>query len=503
MFGDSENQEPPGAGLPSGGSEGKAPARGGLWQNVLLFVGIVCLGVAAYQYLLRPPKLPVPEPADWSQLEPHARAYLQELVKQARANARDATSHAQMGLAYGANGLWALAATCFENTARLAPKEPLAPYYVAVSLAQSGDAEKAKTALAELRERFPDFPQGIHREAELALAAGDLDAAAAGYARLMELAPDEWQGHAGLGEVRLRQEQYPEAVSLLEQAVQKDPSAALAQHLLGQACQQVGRTNEAALRLLPQAPPRFPMPDPWGATLPGRMRLQRDLATVAQSFVARGQPDQAVNLLTEALRYDTNSVLLLNTLGLAHQQAGDPRAAWQDLQRVLEVDSNNVPALVTLSGVAISLGDLVTANETADRAVTLAPKLPQAFVAKANADLAGTNSVAAITALRQAVQLAPDSGGLHLNIANILLLNQGKPTEALAEYQEAVAREPRLIPAHVRIAQIRLSEKRTNEALAAIRTARRFAPTNKTLETFEQAILSPPPPPGPPANGKP
>ncbi|MCB1128360.1 MAG: tetratricopeptide repeat protein, partial [Verrucomicrobiae bacterium] len=229
---------------------------------------------------------------------------------------------------------------------------------------------------------------------------------------------------------------------------------------------------------------------------PGHMRLQRDVATLAQSFLLRGKPDEAVKMLSEAVQYDSNSVTLLGSLGVARQQAGDPQGAWKDLEHVLQIDSNNVPALVALSGVAIALGDAATANRTADRAMQLAPKLPQTFVAKANAELAATNSAGAITALRQALEVAPASGNLHFDIGNILLLNQNKPEEALAEYELAVAREPRLIPAHVRIAQIRLGQQRTNEALVAIRAARQFAPNDKTLESFEQAILSPPPPPG-------
>lgn len=498
MFRDSENENPNDAGLPSGAAGVTPPRPGGLRRNALLIIGLACLALAAYQYLWRTPELPVPEPADWSVIEPQARAYLQELVQKTRDDARDPASHARMGLAYGANGLWSLAVPCFENTARQASKEPLALYYVAIALAQSGDLERARTVMADLTRRFPEFPQGFHRLGELALADDQLDAAGAAFTRLTELAPEEWRGYAGLGEVRLKQEQLTEAVSLLETAVQKDPSAGSAQRLLGLAYEQVGRTNEAAQRLRGgYDSTRYPMPDPWSATLPTHMRLQRDLASLAHSFVAGGQSDRAVALLSDALRFDSNSVVLLGSLGLARHHAGDPRGAWQDLQRVIQMETNNLTALVTLSAVAISLGDVTNALATAGRAMALAPEMPQPFLAKANAELARSNNAAAIAALRQAVAVAPTSGSIHLDIANILLLNEGNTAEALAEYKLAVEREPWLIPAHVRIAQIHLREGQTNDALVAIRAARQYAPNDTNLVRFEQAILSPPPPPAP------
>lgn len=496
MFRDSENQHSADAGRPSDGSGSTSPPPGVLRRNALLIIGLVCLGIAAYQYLWPSPKLPVPEPADWSQVEPQARAYLQELVKQTQEDARHPANHAQMGLAYCANGLWDVAVPCFENTAKLAPKEPLAPYYLAIALAQSGDQERAREVMKDLTERFPEFPQGFQRLGELALADDQFDAATAAFTRLTELAPDEWRGYAGLGEVSLKQEKAAEAIPLLEKAVQKDPSAGSAQRQLGLAYQQVGRTNEAAQRLQGgYDATRYPMPDPWSATLPQHMRLQRDLAALAQSLVAGGQAGQAVSMLTNALSYDSNSVLLLSTLGLARHHAGDAPGAWLDLQRVIQIETNNVPALVALSAVAISLGDVTNALDTAERAVALAPEAPQPFLAKANAELARSNNVAAIAALRQALVVAPGSGSIHMDIANILLMNEDKATEALAEYEQAIQREPWLIPAHVRIAQIRLREGRTNDALAAIRTARQYAPNDTNLVMFEQAILSPPPPP--------
>ncbi|RME92882.1 MAG: tetratricopeptide repeat protein, partial [Verrucomicrobia bacterium] len=152
MFGKPEDSAPRG---PSPERAEDRPTAGGSTDTArkwLLVLGILCLAAAAYQLVdrwLRPP-LPAPEPADWNAIEPQVAAYLKAVVEQTRGHARDPNAHAQLGLAYAANGLWDEARQAFENTAQLAPKDPLPAFYVAMALERSDRLADARQQLEQV-----------------------------------------------------------------------------------------------------------------------------------------------------------------------------------------------------------------------------------------------------------------------------------------------------------------------------------------------------------------
>jgi tetratricopeptide (TPR) repeat protein len=494
-------------GKPEEHDSGNAPAdtaaplgfwRGKRRRKALLLIGLACLLAAAYQTYehWRAPALPVPVPVDWNQIsEPQVRDYLKKMVAYVEEAPREASRHATLGLAYAANGLWNLAEPAFRNAARLAPNDPLPWLYTAIALEQSGEKAKALAGYLLVTRKFPDFAPGFQRLGEAALQAGDLQEAARAFQRVNTLATNDWHGLAGLGEVLLRQKRFSEAVSLLKAAAQKAPSVGAVHYLLGIAYQQLGRTNEANRELrLGLNPTRYPMPDRWSSEFPRHMRRQRDLAALAQSLINAGQPQRAIALLRDALRLNTNSVKLMTSLAIAHNQAGEPDQARPLLERALRQDSNNIPALVALSAACLAGGDVTNARVWADRAIAAAPGAPQPYLARANVALAFTNNALALTNLAKAFAVAPANGAIQMDMGNILLLNEGKLDEALAHYQKAVEINPRLVPAYVRMAQIHLRRGDTNRALAVLRAARQYVPGDTNLARFEQAILAPPPP---------
>lgn len=494
MFRKSDQPASPSPTEPSPGFGSRRPEiRRRLWG----VVAIVCFLLAGYQLYDRwlAPAPPVVRPGPDVTLEPFVQVYVDQQVAWAEGAPRRWDRHATLGLIYAANGIWEAARQSFVNAVTLNDDEPLAALYAAVALEFSGDRAGAITEYQAVAERFPQFVPALSRLAEAQLRQDNLPAAGAAFEKLIAVSPEEWRGYAGLAEVKLREEAASEALPLARQAVELAPAAGPAHHLLGLILQQLGQEDEANRELqLGLSPIRPPLPDEWSRQVPMHMRRAQDLVALGQDLLRNGRPDQAVSLLSAAIQYDTNSIDLLTVLGLAQQQAGRAEESAASLEQALRLDTNHVPAIVGLANTRLMQGNPAAARALAERAVAEAPDLPQPYLLTANVALAEEQNDAAVAALEKAATLAPASGQIHLDIGNILLLNEGRFEPALSHYQEAIKREPYLIPAYVRIAQIHARQGRTNDAVEAIRAALEYAPGDTNLLAFEAALLSPPTP---------
>src|SRR6476469_4191080 len=87
------------------------------WLVLLLALPVVVLLALFVRELTPPPSVPSPKNLD--RLDPQLRAYVVEKVAWANAAPREARRHAVLGMVYAANGLWAEARICFQNTADL------------------------------------------------------------------------------------------------------------------------------------------------------------------------------------------------------------------------------------------------------------------------------------------------------------------------------------------------------------------------------------------------
>jgi tetratricopeptide (TPR) repeat protein len=222
------------------------------------------------------------------------------------------------------------------------------------------------------------------------------------------------------------------------------------------------------------------------------MKLAQDQTAMARELIESGQAWKAVRLLEAALQFNTNSLVILNNLGIAYNQAGQPRKAKPLLERALAVDPGYVPALVALSAAEVGLGSNEAALSNAVRAVTLAPKAVQPYLAQANAFLALERDADAVAALEVAFQLDPQNVQVLGDMGDILLRNLGKPAEALAKFEQAVQVAPLSLLAHLKLADAQLTLGNRAAALAALENARRLAPDDPNVLALDRALKSPP-----------
>lgn len=438
---------------------------------------------------LRGPPPPVPVPPDLERLEPQLRAYITEQAQWVRAAPREAARHSTLGLVYAANGLWTEARSAFQNAARLNPREPLAPLYVAVATQELGERDEALRLYRQITQQFPAFPQGFYRLGDLALRAGAVDEAQAAFEKLIVLAPQEWRGHAGLGEVKLRQGDAAAAANLLERALALDRNAKPAHHLLGTAYQRLGRTNDAQRELrLGLNALHFPMPDAWSASAPDHMRLLHDQLELAAQLTQAGRPRGAVEVLKQVLPFHPTNLAVLNSLGLAYHQAGEPAKARVLLEKAVQLDARYLPAHVSLSAACLALGLTDHAMTNALRAIELAPNTPQPHLAKANVLLALERDDEAVAALEAALRADPQNAQLQIELGDVLLRNLDRSAAALEHYQRASQLDPTSVEAQVRLADLHLRLGNLTAARAALESARKLAPNEPVLAVLEQRL---------------
>lgn len=449
---------------------------------VALLAGLVLgAGALAYMRFSKPP-VPVPTPANPANLDPYLRQYVDERVSWVRDSPRNPDRHATLGLVFAANGLWSEAKLAFENVVQLDPKEPLAVLYLAVCHQELGQPDKAIALLRKVTAQFPDFAPGFYRLGDYALRLGAFEEAERAFGRLAELEPDEWRGFSGLGEVKLRQAAPAEAVPFLERALQIDSRAKPVRALLGQAYQQLGRTEEAQRELaLGLNASHYPMPDAWSEHAREHMRLPFDLIEMAQGHLRSGAPAKAVQVLQRAVLFHTNNPGVLVTLALAHTMAGEPEKARPLLDHVLRVDTSSVPAYVALSACDLAAGEADRALSNANRAILIGSSQPEPYLAKANALLNLTRDAEAVTALEMAHRFDSNNAQILLDLGDVRLRNLGQMNEALADYRKAAVSDPLFMPAHLRVAEVSLKLGDRAAAITSLESAQKLAPKDPSI----------------------
>lgn len=429
----------------------------------------------------------VPVPVDLEKLDPQLREYIVAKVKWVRAAPADAQRQATLGMVYAANGLWSEARAAFQTVSRLLPNEPHAQLYLAVAAQELNDFADALKRFREVAGRFPKFAPGFARLGDALLKLGAVDEAGKAFQKLTELAPNEWRGYAGLGEVAVRKNQFAEAARQLEHALRIDPSVKTVHHQLGLAYRGLGRSEDAQLQLaLGVNGINYPMPDDWSRSAGEHMKLLPDLFEAADDYVQAGQPQKAVALLEEVLRFHPDDLGVMIKLAIAHNRAGTPAQARALLQKVIERDHRNLGACVALAFSCAELRLFDEALAHAQRAAEIAPNTPQPLMAKANALLAMEKDEEALAALDAAANADPKNAEIQIELGDICWRNLARTNEALRHYEQAAQLSPASEAVQIRLADLYLELARPKEAATALNTLHKLAPNDPDLVSFDE-----------------
>ncbi len=207
--------------------------------------------------------------------------------------------------------------------------------------------------------------------------------------KALRLNPQSAEVHNDLGELFRREGDLDAAARAFHAALRLSPQLVMAQHNLGLTRLSQARYGDAVLCFDAVTRLRPGSADDWHALGLARQGLDRYAA--------------AIDAYRSALRLDADRVETLVALGGALRDSGDAPGAVQSCELALGRSPENVPAL---RGLAVALG--------------------------------GQQPARAITLIRRAVELSPDSGDLYQVLAS-LQRESGDFAGAFASYRAATA----------------------------------------------------------------
>lgn len=284
--------------------------------------------------------------------------------------------------------------------------------------------------------------------------AGRLGKAAAGFAEVLALEPDQAQALLFAGVLSMRMGESARAVSLLERAVAVRPTIAEthfafgnalwavqrrsaaraawhqairldARHIgallnLAQAQEQSGEAELAANNCRAAVDARPDHPQPWTA--------------LSSALRGAGKTMEALDAADAALRADPAFAMAHHQRGMALKLLARPTEAADALRQAIAHQPGSAPTQLNLANLLHDLGDLAGAEQHCRIAIALDPAMAEShtvlgFLLTQRCDLPG-----AIAACEQAIGIAPDLTEAHCNLG-IALLTTGDLPAGFAQYE--------------------------------------------------------------------
>jgi tetratricopeptide (TPR) repeat protein len=308
------------------------------------------------------------------------------------------------------------------------PSREQSEFRRAVGLYQSGQLDAAEALCAQLLERAPDDVELAHFAGVLANRMDRFELAIDRLSRCIRRDPSRTRAHAALGLALERSGRFDDAIQAFAAAIRSDPAFAEAHNGLGVSFHGAGRLREAV-----GAFERALALDP--GSVPARLNMAKALQQLGRSEAAAQRYREAL-----ALAGDRADVLRLAASGL--QEAGDFQAAADALRRILATQPGDTTIRCQL---ALALNTLRRRDEArAELDLALSQRPPSAFASNTEGVLmlSWERGEAAAAAFRRALDSQPHYPEARINLA-IALLGLGRRDEALREIAQ-VRSEPGL-----------------------------------------------------------
>lgn len=340
--------------------------------------------------------------------------------------------------------------------------------------------------LASASTQGQEAAQELFKEAQAAKARGDLPEAEKKYLELIRQSPDMANAYHNLGIVYLGEHKYGDAAQVLDKAVKLSPKEAGGWFLQGLAYYELYEPRKAAaafmmaqrlspadknvqlylgkaqiqmrdyagaartLEVLAKASPNDPTVlynlgvahmklmledvNRLGAVAPQSYLM---LLLLAQDAETRGDEDAAARFYREALRANSSATGVHYALGSIYANSGKGEEAAREFQEELKLNPHDSLALWKLGEVTLRT-DPGSACNYLERALILAPDLPQARLAYGRALVRLGQPQKAIQQFEQVERLAPEEDSVHYHLANAYRkLGRLKEADAeLAKFQQ-------------------------------------------------------------------
>jgi tetratricopeptide (TPR) repeat protein len=381
------------------------------------------------------------------------------------------------------------------------PLSPEAQRDIASALAQADAMRRSgRNDAAEdiCRQVLRVYPMAVPAMNYLALLLKERDAlseAASLLSQAIRIAPMEPVLHNSLGSVQFRQGDAAAAEACYRQAVQLRPDYVEAHYNHGLMLRELGRTDDAlaaqrrALALKPdyadalaqagalltdkgEYAEAMTMLDAAVAIHPGHFSAQyyRGVALEAQA-----QHENAIETLNKAIALRPQSGEAHYVLGNALNNAGREDEALDAYRRAIETAPELVDAHVDFNALAWMLGRTDQVFKSFAYARGKVGDKPNLLLAESEQRLRFNDAPAAEQLLRRALDLAPERGEL-TNALGRALVVQGRLTESIPMFENAIRLQPEGISHYQELAISQLHLKQPTNALATIERGLAVAP---------------------------
>lgn len=441
----------------------------GLWLAPALGAGDLGAGDLESSDAAGPALQPVPRP-DLEAVEASVARTLDERHDTLDAHLADARgaqgvdrlalaqAYAELGLFYHAHAFLDSARPAYRSAASLVPDDPRWPHALGLLELDGGDPEAAAQAFEAALRLDASNPATRIGLAEIRIEQGRLDEADALLRAVLELHPAEPSALAARGRLALERRDWRLAVESLDAALALVPEAERLHYSLALAHRGLGDLDAARRHLEMRGSVGVRPADPVRAAIAERQGG-------ARAMILRGRR------------------------AFGNQRWAEAAAAFA---RAVEADPESVAARVNLGAALVATGDLDGAGEALRAALALDPENGETHYNLGRVALLRGRGDDAVEAFTRALAIDPDDVESRRQLA-VALQVAGQPERAIDELARVLADSPLDEDAHLARAQLLVDRERLDEALDALRAARRALPRSERiadgLERLESALL--------------
>ena len=307
--------------------------------------------------------------------------------------------------------------------------------------------------------------QKLHAEAKSAEAAGDVTSAIAKYQEIIKLAPRLGPAYNNLGLLYFKQRDFEKAALILQEGLTVDPKMPSASALLGISLYQLGKYSEAKA--------------PLEKALTANPEDNNAELFLARALIRLEDHRKAAEHLQNLARREPDNQEVWYLLGKVYM-----RLSEQSLAKMNAIDPNSVLAHEMSGEIMASMKNYDGAVVEFKKAVEMAPQQAGTHYELANAYWNLGDWDAASTEFQAELANDPHNCMAKWKLGNILLEQNARPDEALADTDEALSACPALTQARVDRARALLKLNRNQDALPDLEAAVKASPDEPTIHFF-------------------
>jgi len=354
---------------------------------------------------------------------------------------------ALMGIVCHGLGKDTLALEYWNKALAINPRQGDVLYNMGLVAMQQEDYDKAisywqKALEINPRMRGPNLAMG-----RALLTQGKHKQAIAAFTKELTLAPNSTACHYLLGQAHAQLEDYGQAKAHYLKVVKSEPNHSDVYYGLFQVCARLGEKDQAAAyvkrfrQLKSQTEYRGRDLDTSAELARARLSATRLYLGVSELYIGSGKHNKAENVLIEALQVDPNHVDCLKKLTSVYQLTGRPTAALQTARRVTVLEPKDPRGFLVMGTLALQLKQFDQAASALRRAVELAPQASVGYRELARLYLMANLSIEQARAYAQkAVALQQTAENYY--ILCLTCIRGGDRAAALLAIQQAMKRAP-------------------------------------------------------------